>query len=71
LEGREHLGDLSLDGRIILKLDHEEIASVNSCGSGEVRVVSLCENGIELSGFIKSGEFLENDCWLLKKDFTH
>jgi len=59
---RDHLEDLGIDGRIILRWifrkwdrGHE----LHRAGSGLGQVAGSCECGNELSGSIKCGEFLE------------
>jgi hypothetical protein len=44
MKGRDHLEDLDVDGRIILKWTGG----------------ALCEHGNEPSGFIKGGEFVDS-----------
>ena len=61
-EGRKHLGDRGVDGRIILKRMLEKwdggYGLVRSV-SGQGQVVGSCEYGNETSGSIKCGEILE------------
>jgi len=60
---RDHLEDLGVDGRIILKCifkkwDGRHGLDCSGKGEGEMAGVRECCNG--LSGFIKFGEFLDS-----------
>jgi len=62
LRERDHLENLSADGRIILRwifrkcyVGHE----LDLAGPGYGKVAGTCECGNELSGSIKCGEFLD------------
>ena len=55
LRERDHLGDPGVDGRIIFKMDVQEVG----CGGIDWMVAGTCECGIEPSGSIKCGEFLD------------
>jgi hypothetical protein len=61
-EGRNHLKDLGIDGRIILKWDLREVGyghGLDRSGSGQGQFAGCCECGNEPSGSIKYGEILE------------
>jgi hypothetical protein len=48
LKGRDHLGNLSTNGRIILKcIKINRLRELYLCGSGQGTVMSFCENGNE------------------------
>jgi hypothetical protein len=62
LKERVHLGDLALDGMVILiwifrKWDAGH--GLDRSGSGEGQVAGTCECSSEPSGSIKCGEFLD------------
>jgi len=59
---RDHLGDLGVDGRIILRWISGSGMwryGLDPTGSGWGQVASTCECGNEPSGYIKCGEFLD------------
>jgi hypothetical protein len=61
-EGRNHLKDADLDGRIILKwisIDWMEEHRLGRSVSGQGQAAGPCEYGNEPSGSIKCGEFFE------------
>jgi hypothetical protein len=61
LRERDHLGNLGIDGMIILKLIFSGGMGWHGlvcCGSGMGQVVSCCECGDELVGSIWFGNFL-------------
>jgi hypothetical protein len=58
----DHLKDLGIDGRIILKMDLRQMGwghGLDRFGSGQGKVADCCECGYELFGSIKCGEFLQ------------
>jgi hypothetical protein len=60
---RDHLKDLGVDGRIILKCIFKKWDGrhgLDCSGSGEGQVAGACECCNELSGSIKCGEFLDS-----------
>ena len=60
-EGKRHLKDPGVDGRIILKWIFEKSVGVHELdrsGSGQGEVMGSCEYGNECSGSIKRGKFL-------------
>jgi hypothetical protein len=56
LKGREHLGDIGIDGKLILKWSVSCV--VESSCSGDVLDVGCCVYGSEYSGSINYEEFL-------------
>ena len=61
-EGRNHLEDPGVDGRIILKCIFERLDGGNGLdlyGSGQGQVADFCQYSDQPSGSIKCGEFLE------------
>jgi hypothetical protein len=61
-EGRNHLEDRGVDGRIILKWIFKKWDGghgLDSYGSGQGQVAGSCECGNEPSDSIKCGEFLD------------
>jgi hypothetical protein len=63
LNGRNHSEELSIEGRIILKRILEKLVEscgVHATGSVEGPLAGCCEDGNELSGSIKVGEFLDS-----------
>ena len=59
---RDHLKDLSVDGRMILQCVCKkgvEWRGVDRSGLGQGLVTGRCEYGNESSGYIKCGEFLD------------
>ena len=57
------LKDPGVDGRIILKMDRQEVGcgghGLDGAGSGQGQVAGTCECGNESSGSIKYWEFLD------------
>jgi hypothetical protein len=71
LNSTDHLGDLSIDVRIILKFIWKERCEcrLHSTGLGHGSVVGCTERDNEPSGFTKGGAFLTeyqllNDCFV-------
>jgi hypothetical protein len=63
-EGKSHLEDPGVDGRVILrwifrKLDVEVWTGLDRVGSGQGQVAGTCECGNETPGSIICGEFLD------------
>jgi hypothetical protein len=56
---RDHLEDPGIDGRIIIRWFFRKWLGLNRVGSGQGQVAGTCECGIEPSGSIKCGEFLD------------
>ena len=56
LRAEDRLEDPGVDGRIIFKWIFE---GLDRSGSGQGQVADPCECGVEPSGSIKCGEFLE------------
>jgi hypothetical protein len=61
MKGRDHLEELSVDGKIILEwiLDRVRGCGLEVFGLGQAAVAGCSEHGNEPSGSIKGGEFLE------------
>jgi hypothetical protein len=61
-EGKNHLKDPGVDGRIILKWNFESLDGghrLDRSELGQGQVVGSCKCGDESSGFVKCGEFFE------------
>jgi hypothetical protein len=61
-EGKNHLEDLSVEGRMIVKWVFKKWAGVNgldSPWSGQEQVAGSCECGTEPVGSIKFGKFID------------
>jgi len=69
---RDHLEDLGVDGKLMLKWILSRIAGrgLDSAGLTQGEVEGRCERGIETSGSTKCGEFLDwlKNCQLNKMD---
>lgn len=65
---RDHLGDLDVDGRIILKIDFREVGCevwTDSAVPGWGPLTGFCEYGYEPSSFINGGVFCYCFSWNL------
>ena len=75
LRERDHLEDLGVDGRIILKWISKKQDGVRRLDwfcSDQGQVAGCCEQGNELQGSIQFGEFFDQvkNVYVLKKDFV-
>jgi hypothetical protein len=59
LKGKDHLEDLRIDGRIILKWISGKYRWKVWIGSGRGPVMAFCEHGNESFGSIKGRKFLD------------
>jgi hypothetical protein len=73
MKGRDHLGDLCVDGRTVIKYtlkEEVEMMSLDSCASVWGPMASSYDHGYEPSICIKGGKFSDqlSDSQLLKEE---
>jgi hypothetical protein len=59
MNGRDHLEDVGVDGKILLEFILGEWCGLYSSGSGQGLVAGRCEHCNKPLGSIKGGEFLD------------